>query len=616
MLDRKKTLPKLGTFVLDMACIFFCMLYNLAIHGPYVYVDLASLLFEYKVILAIYLTIAAFMLVLFKCYEELIREFTLFGGLKVAGALCASNLVFMLLTSVLGQDFSFALMINSIIYSIFICELYRLLVVAGLRLSYLNPVSSFDEQRVIIFGAGDAGKYLVDMLRSDKSKKMRPVVFMDDNPNLEGKRIKGLLVFGPRELIPYAARKYKAEEIIIAIPFVDNTTIREIFNLCCEANCKVRRFGNLSSFTFDGLTKATINEVCVEDLLGREVVKLDLESVTNLIKNKTILITGGAGSIGSELCRQTLQYGAKMVILFDFSENMLFEITSELRQNYPESRFVAFIGSIRDRDRLEEAFVKYHPQVVFHAAAHKHVPLMEGNPQEALINNIIGTMNVAKAAIEHSVDRFILISTDKAVNPTNIMGATKRIAELFMQRKNLLGATLFTVVRFGNVLGSNGSVVSVFKKQIQAGGPLTVTDKEIKRYFMTIPEAVQLVLEACSISKGGEIFVLDMGEPVKIYDLATTMIKLSGLEVEKDIKIEITGLRPGEKLFEEISLSDETVTKTSKDRVFILKSDMAGDGQITEDLDKLCDCIVKRDFPSAYKHIKKLIPSFTNNIVD
>jgi FlaA1/EpsC-like NDP-sugar epimerase len=465
-------------------------------------------------------------------------------------------------------------------------------------------------QRVIIMGAGDAGSYLADILRNDKSKNMYPVAFIDDNPELTGKMIKGLRVIGNRSLIPYAAEKYKADIIIIAIPFVDNSTIRDIFGLCNEANCIVRRFGNMTTFTDEALRKATINEINVEDLLGRDVVKLDLKSVSDYIRGRTVLVSGGAGSIGLELCNQILNYKAELVVIFDISENNIFRAEIELSKKYPRTQFVSCIGAIQDRSRLREVFEKYRPSVVFHAAAHKHVPMMESNPQEALKNNVMGTLNMVEMTIKCKADRFILISTDKAVNPTNIMGATKRVAEMLIQRANAWGSTSFSAVRFGNVLGSEGSVVPLFKRQIQAGGPVTVTDKRIKRYFMTIPEAVQLVLEAGAISKGGEIFVLDMGEPVYIYDLATSMIRLSGLVPEKDIKIEITGLRPGEKLFEEISLTDETVTRTENDRIFILKASGNPPVLFEAEFDKLCQSIDNRDFNTAFSKVHVLVPTF------
>jgi len=615
LVDSKDVLRKAATFLADIAILFCVMLVNLAADNAGS--GLSALLDRYRLVVALYVTLCGLMLLMFKCYDDPLRDYSLFSASKAAGAMFVAFVLFVVLLSIIGQRPTALFLTNLFIYSVVFCGTYRLLIVSVYRIgpNFFRPVSKGDMQRVIIFGAGDAGKYLVDMLNQDRSKRMKPVAFIDDNPRLDRKKVKGLLVVGPRELIPYAAKKYKADIIIIAIPFVSNSTIREIFNLCCQSNCQVRRFGNMSSFTFEGLAKSTINEVRVEDLLQRDEVKLDLESVKQMIWGKVVLVTGGAGSIGSELCRQIMHYGARQLIVFDFDENGLFEIAGELKRKYSESLFITCLGSIRDRERLDSVFAKYRPHIVFHAAAHKHVPMMESNPREAILNNIIGTQNVAESAVEHGVKRFIQISTDKAVNPSNIMGATKRVAELIIQQQQARGRTVFAAVRFGNVLGSNGSVVSVFKRQIREGGPLTVTDKEITRYFMTIPEAVQLVLEAGSMARGGEIFVLDMGEPVKIYDLAVTMIKLSGLEPEKDIKIEVTGLRPGEKLYEEISLTEETVTKTSKDKIFVLKSSFDSEREEVEaSFFKLREYIDNRDYAMAYNQIKVLIPSFDNNI--
>jgi FlaA1/EpsC-like NDP-sugar epimerase len=520
------------------------------------------------------------------------------------------SVVFLLLVD--SQKFNMAYLVNLVIYTVFFLGSYRLAIHMFRRIDVfmVTRKRTSDTDRVIIMGAGDAGKYLADLLKNDKTKKLYPVCFIDDSPALNGKVIKGLKVVGNRSLIPYAAEKYHASSIIIAIPFVDNSTIRDIFRLCNEANCNVKRFGNMTTFTADGLSKATINEIKVEDLLGRDVVKLDLRCVSEYISGNTVLVSGGAGSIGFELCNQILNYHAKLVVIFDINENKLFEAETELSKKYPRTQFVTCIGSIQDRARLREIFEMYRPKIVFHAAAHKHVPMMELNPQEALKNNVMGTLYMVEMAIKYKVDRFTLISTDKAVNPTNIMGATKRVAEMLIQRANAWGNTHFAAVRFGNVLCSEGSVVPLFKKQIQSGGPVTVTDKTIKRYFMTIPEAVQLVLEAGALSRGGEIFVLDMGEPVSIYELAKSMIRLSGLQPEKDIRIDIIGLRPGEKLFEEISLSDETVTKTMNERIFVLK---AGDNppvMFEAEFDKLCQSIDNRDFRSAFNKVGVLVPTF------
>lgn len=608
--DKKSFLLKILMFLLDVVCFFIAIVVSLALAAGDGFVRLLS---ESRLIVILYPSFTGLFLLLMNSYAELPGDYSFYSALKIISAIIISHVFFALLMIFLGRPVSYIFLINIAVYSMALCGLYRFAAVSVyyMRRHMLKDRAS-NEKRVIIFGAGDAGKYLANMLFQDSSKKMRPVAFIDDNPALEGKKIKGLPVVGPRLALPYAAKKYGAETIIIAIPFVDNSTIREIFNLCCQAGCTVKRFGNMSNLAFESLAKSTITEVRVEDLLQRDVVRLDLESLSVFLRNKTVLVTGGAGSIGSELCKQILNYGAKQLIMLDINENGLFEAAMELRRKYRESSFVTCIGSVRDRDLLSAVFAQYKPQIVFHAAAYKHVPMMELNFREALVNNIIGTKNAADIAASSGAEKFIMISTDKAVNPSNIMGATKRIAELIIQEKNAPGGTVFAAVRFGNVLGSNGSVVPIFQRQLREGGPLTVTHKDIRRYFMTIPEAVQLVLQAGSISKGGEVFVLDMGEPVKIYDLAVTMIKLSGLEPEKDIKIEIVGLRPGEKLYEELSLSEETVDKTALDKIFVLKRDAEPAGNIKPDLDRLCDEINAKDFSKAYERMKALIPSLKN----
>ena len=615
MTDTKQFVHRLITFFLDLICFFVVVVISLSMTTN---ASLAQLLDVYKLMIILYITILGLVLLLSKCYMEPIRDYTLVSALRIVGSLIIGHIIFILIMLITGQPVRFYTLLNLIIYSIAFCGAYRLLIVSVfmLKRNMLRTSQTKDMKRVIIFGAGDAGKYLANQLNQDRSKMLVPVAFIDDDPALERKKIKGLLVVGPRVLIPYAAKKFNADTIIIAIPFVNNSTIREIFNLCCEANCTVKRFGNMSNLAFEGLSKSTITEVRVEDLLQREVVRLDLENIYGLIKDKVVLVTGGAGSIGSELCRQIIHYGAKLLVIFDMNENALFEITMEFKQKYNETLFAAHIGSTRDKDMLRSIFQKYKPEIVFHAAAYKHVPVMEKNFHEAVFNNIVGTQNAVDVSLETGVERFILVSTDKAVNPTNIMGATKRVAEMLIQDKNRLGKTLFAAVRFGNVLGSNGSVIPIFQKQLRAGGPLTVTHKDIQRYFMTIPEAVQLVLEAASITQGGEIFVLDMGEPVRIYDLATTMIKLSGLEPDKDIKIEITGLRPGEKLFEELNLTEETVNKTSNNKIFVLKSG----GELTPEetqtaIEKLSQFTNAYEYIKAYEQMKILVPTFKNDLV-
>ena len=608
----KEATKKTITFLVDVLGLIWALALALSTHYGMPADGFAGLFMQYRLPIIAYLGINIFTLLLVRCYDELIRDYSLFSTIKLFGALAISHLLFALFMSVIGDTQPSLLILNLTVYAAAALGVYRLIVLVAFQALLHLPKAnrSGHAKRAIIFGAGSAGKYLVDMLNQDPSKQLKPVAFIDDDPRLERKRIKGLLVVGPRMLIPYAAKKYNAEVIIIAIPFVDNSTIREIFNLCNEANCTVKRFGNMSNLKFEGLAKSTINEIRVEDLLQRDVVRLDLESVSELVKGKTVLVTGGAGSIGSELCRQIMNYKPRLLVILDFNENGLFDITMELRKKYYEGAFETCLANIRERDVMNEVFQKYRPDIVFHAAAHKHVPMMEGNLREALMNNVVGTNNVVEASIACGVERFMLISTDKAVNPTNIMGATKRIAELLIQQKNRSGDTRFAAVRFGNVLGSHSSVVPIFQRQLQAGGPITVTHKDVTRYFMTIPEAVQLVLESASIMQGGEIFVLDMGEPIRIYDLATTMIKLAGLVPEKDIKIEVTGLRPGEKLHEELCLPEETVVTTSNNKIYVMRpesseTDMESGALLAE----LLDSIRGKDQARIRELVQRLVPS-------
>jgi Polysaccharide biosynthesis protein. len=399
----------------------------------------------------------------------------------------------------------------------------------------------------------------------------------------------------------------------MAMTTADSETVKEVLIKCHKMHCALKRFGTIDDVNEQTLANAHISDINLEDLLRRDSIQLNMKVVKGFIEGKTVLVTGGAGSIGSEICRQVLSFGAKKLIIFDIHENGLFDIQNELKEKYDKSRFLIKLGSIRDRNRVNEIFDEFRPQVVFHAAAHKHVPMMEFNPSEAVKNNVFGTINVAQAAILYKAEKFILISTDKAVNPANIMGATKRIAEMTIQLFNRMSETDLAAVRFGNVLGSSGSVVPFFKKQIEKGGPVTVTHPEMRRYFMTIPEAVQLVLEAGAMAKGGEIFVLDMGKPVLIYDLACDLIRLSGYEPEKDIKIEFTGLRPGEKLFEEISLAEEDVVKTPNNKIYICKPVEYNERELSELIKQLEDRINKGDEQGMFSCVSRLVPTFKYN---
>lgn len=475
------------------------------------------------------------------------------------------------------------------------------------RFSHISGYSV--QKRVVIFGAGEAGEFLVSKLENSP-ELVKPVAFIDDDQSLIGKRIRGIKVFGNRERLKEAIKRYNAHEVIVAIPTASRELLKYVVNVCSECRCRIRRFGKIDDVDLENVKTSNIN---FEDLLRRNSVNLKMESIVEFISGKTVMITGGAGSIGSELCRQVMSFGCEKLIIFDINENGLFFIDNELKDVYGTGRHLTILGSIRDEARLDEVLEEYKPQVIFHAAAHKHVPMMEINPKESIKNNVFGTINVAKAAINHNVEKFILISTDKAVNPTNIMGASKRIAELSIQMLDKDSQTDFAAVRFGNVLGSNGSVVPFFQKQINEGGPVTVTHPDMRRYFMTIPEAVQLVLEAGAMAKGGEIFVLDMGDPVKIYDLACDLIRLSGFEPNVDIKIEFTGLRPGEKLFEEISLADEDVDRTSNDKIVFMKPISHDYNVLRDNISDLHETLSDISPLNMFSMVKKIVPTFNHN---
>ena len=424
-------------------------------------------------------------------------------------------------------------------------------------------------QNTMLIGAGAAGALVLKELQHSSHSTNKIVCIIDDDVAKRGSYLLGVPVVGGREKIAACVEKYHIDDIILAIPTASPSDRRDLINLCQQTGCRTRILPGIYQLASGQVSTKKIRDVAVEDLLGRDRVQVDSTQIGEYITGKTVLVTGGGGSIGSELCRQIASLQPKKLVIFDIYENNAYEIQQELIRNHPELELHVLIGSVRDRNRVEQVFDKYRPELVCHAAAHKHVPLMEVSPNEAIKNNVLGTYNVACAADAYGAGKFVLISSDKAVNPTNVMGATKRICEIIIQTVGRNSKTTYSAVRFGNVLGSNGSVIPLFRRQIENGGPVTVTDKEIVRYFMTIPEAVSLVLQACAYAHGGEIFVLDMGEPVKIDDLARKMIRLSGFEPDVDIPVVYTGLRPGEKLFEELMLKDEELTKTRNDLIYM-----------------------------------------------
>lgn len=426
-----------------------------------------------------------------------------------------------------------------------------------------------DSQRVLIVGAGEAGNMIVRELFKRPELKKMPVGVVDDDKNKQGKCVYDVPVLGTIDDVEHIVKNHCIDEIIICIANINPKRKREIINICKKTDAKIKTIPGIYEIIDEKVNITKFRDVQIEDLLGREPIKMNLDDMNGIIKDKIIMVTGGGGSIGSELCRQIVKYEPKQLVLIDIYENNAYDIQQEIKRHFPEIDLKVLIASVRDEHKMEKIFEQYKPEIVFHAAAHKHVPLMEDSPCEAIKNNVFGTQNVVNLSDKYNVKKFVLISTDKAVNPTNIMGATKRCCEMIVQTKNKTSKTEFVAVRFGNVLGSNGSVVPLFKKQIEEGGPVTVTHEEVTRFFMTIPEAVSLVLQASAMAKGGEIFVLDMGEPVKIIDLARNLIKLSGFEPNVDIKIEVTGLRPGEKLYEEVLMDEEGLQKTSNNQIRI-----------------------------------------------
>ncbi len=423
--------------------------------------------------------------------------------------------------------------------------------------------------KVMVVGAGDAGAAIIKDIKQHPDLGKKVVVAVDDDPNKWKQTIVGVRIAGGHTAIKQLARKYGVDEIIIAIPSANKKAIQEIVNECNRTRCKMKILPGISDLINEKVTISKLRDVDIEDLLGRDPVQVNLKEISGYLEGKIVLVTGGGGSIGSELCRQIARFKPRRLIALDIYENSVFELSNEIKSAYPNLELEVVITSVRSRQRMREVFIKYKPHVVFHAAAHKHVPLMEGNPKDAVLNNIVGTKNMIDLADEYAVENFVMISTDKAVNPTNVMGATKRVAEMILQEKSARSRTSYSAVRFGNVLGSNGSVIPLFRKQIERGGPVTVTHEDITRYFMTIPEAVQLVIQAGAMATGGEIFILDMGDPIRIMDLAENVIRLSGYIPYVDIDIKVTGLRPGEKLYEELLLDEEGIEKTVHNKIFI-----------------------------------------------
>ena len=484
----------------------------------------------------------------------------------------------------------------------------------GYRLlrSYLRSTRSSVEaatDRVMIIGAGQAGKTLILEMQNSRHIKTKVCCVIDDNPNKKGRLLEGVPIVGNRYDIEEMVQEYGITRIVYAIPAASADDRKAILNICKQTGCKMQTVPGIYQLLNEEVSVSRLRDVEITDLLGRAQVKVNNSEILQTLSDKVILVTGGGGSIGSELCRQIAASSPKMLIIFDIYENNAYTIQQELKRLYPDMKLITLIGSVRNTRRIDTVIETYRPDIVFHAAAHKHVPLMEDSPNEAIKNNVEGTYKTALAAAKHGVKKFVLISTDKAVNPTNIMGASKRLCEMIIQMMDRHSDTDFVAVRFGNVLGSNGSVIPLFKKQIAEGGPVTVTDKRMIRYFMTIPEAVSLILQASYYAHGGEIFVLDMGEPVKIDDMARNLIRLSGYVPDEDIKIVYTGLRPGEKLYEELLMDEEGITETENELIFIGKPIKMDDADFMKKLD-LLDESSREESDRIKEIVAEIVPTY------
>lgn len=546
----------------------------------------------------------------FRMYHSLWQYASIAELYKIVEACVVAELAHLCVTSFMGWMLPRSCYFTSGVFLIVAMSasrfMYRLL------RQLINEYRHTSEQvKIMIIGAGEATSVLMrEISNSRYLDNSKVVCIIDDDLGKVGKYIRGVKIVGTRDHIKEYARYYDIDEIIFAIPSASTKDKREILNICKETSCNLKILPGVYQMVDGEINIKDLRNVDVLDLLGRDPVKVDIESIMGYVKDKTVLVTGGGGSIGSELCRQLVSHKPKCLVIFDIYENNAYDIQQELKIKYPDANVVTLIGSIRNTSRLESVFEQYKPDIVYHAAAHKHVPLMEVSPNEAIKNNVVGTWNVAKMADKYGVKKFVMISTDKAVNPTNVMGATKRICEMIIQSFNEKSKTDFVAVRFGNVLGSNGSVIPLFKRQIEAGGPVTVTHPDIIRYFMTIPEAVSLVLQAGAYANGGEIFILDMGEPVKIDDLAKNLIRLSGYTLGVDIEIKYTGLRPGEKLYEELLMNEEGMQDTDNKLIHIGRPIEFDKEHFYEKLEELKEMAYAEDSADIRKKIMEVVDTY------
>ncbi len=605
---------------LDLLCV--CIAFSLATYLKFDAPVFFPKWFNSNVLFIVFadIIITGICFAVFKIYSRMWQYFVAKDYTTLVGAFALSKVIVMIPFVYIWVTYTRSFLTFMTLYSVILLVLFmtsRALVFVSYNLwrtKILAPKNSENNKRkrVMIIGAGSAAIRLINELRGVSNvNRYQVVALIDDNKRKQGEYLNGVRVYGGRNEIIKTANELDIDEIFIAVPSISEKNKKEILELCNKTGCKLKTLPNITAVKEGSSIKAQLRKVDYTDLLGREQIKPDLSKVFELLKGHTVLVTGGGGSIGSELVRQVANSGvAKRIIILDIAENGAYEIQQEIRRKYPNVDLRVLIGSIRDEKRLCEIFEEYKPSFVYHAAAHKHVPLMEDSPKEAVKNNVFGTYNLAKTADKYGVKRFVMISTDKAVNPTNVMGATKRICEMIVQSFNKISETDFVAVRFGNVLGSNGSVIPLFKEQIENGGPVTVTHPDIIRYFMLIPEAVSLVLQAGAYANGGEIFILDMGSPVKIRELAENLIRLSGHIPGEDIEIKYTGLRDGEKLYEELLISEEGIQKTQNDLIYVARPMEFDSENLFNKISYMREIMEGATHRQIVDVVKELVPTF------
>lgn len=605
ILGKYKT-RQLILIITDIICIFSSFIASTWL------VDKTQFTSDNKLFLlaGIYIVVNIIFLIICKCYRSLWRYAGEEELISIIVACILTTIPVLLIHRLVGANLSIIFYLLNLVLIISLTGGSRLLYRIGRRIIIRSRAK--DKMRnVLIVGAGSAGDMVIQELKNNPQLQKKPVGIVDDDKNKKGRRIHNIPILGTTKEIKNIVEIKNIDEIIIAIANISKSEKKYIIDICKNTKCKLKTIPGVYEIIDGKVDMKKIRDVQIEDLLGREPIKVNLAEMSEYIQNKVVLVTGGGGSIGSELCRQVASFNPKQLVILDNYENNAYSIQQELIRKYGNKlNLKTVIASIREEKRLDEIFNEYKPEVVFHAAAHKHVPLMENSPSEAIKNNIFGTKNVATMADKYKAKRFVLISTDKAVNPTNIMGATKRAAEMIVQTMNENSETEFVAVRFGNVLGSNGSVIPLFKRQIEEGGPVTITHPDIIRYFMTIPEAVQLVIQAGAMAKGGEIFVLDMGDPVKIVDLANNLITLSGFEPNVDIEIKFTGLRPGEKLYEELLMSEEGLSNTEHNKIFIGKPIEFDNDKSKQTLDVLKDIVDREEVDLIDCTMRELVTTY------